>query len=149
LGAQTLRQWLQEQRGPYTGTWYATAYSEKGQSIKHDTFCLKQRGDRITGTISRTFPEEQNYRRWHLSATVIGNELYGSFWPTRRDITSYGSWCLKQDTDDRFVGYYLSWKHESHDDLTRTEALKTTKCTLERYRTSGNYVDSTVRARKS
>lgn len=145
---RTLQEWHQELRGPYTGTWYGTAYSEQGEPIKHDTFCLKQRGDKITGTISRTFPQEENYRKWQLSAMVIGNELYGSFWPTEKSIVSYGSWCLKQDTDDRFIGYYLSWKHETHTDLTRTETLKTTRCTLDRYRTSRRDVGPTSQSRK-
>lgn len=131
---QRLYQRITEQRAPFTGTWYGAIYDDESQIVKRDVFRMKQRGDTVTGVISRTSPPDQTHRKWHFSGKIRGRQFFATFWSVTRDIPSYGCWYLTQISDDRFVGHYLSLQQTLRNDGTLIEVMKSIRCSLERER---------------
>jgi hypothetical protein len=130
---QKAYQYLMEIRAPYTGTWYDSLYDEHGNVVKRDVLKIRQRGDTLTGNISRISPTEQQHRKWLFSGRLRSNNFFAIFWSTSHDVQSYGSWYLTQVDDDHFTGYYLSLHRTTRNDKIMDE-LKPIKATIERHR---------------
>lgn len=130
---QKAYQYLTEIRAPYTGIWYDSIYDEQGNVIKKDMLNIRQRGDILTGKITRISPIEQQHRKWLFSGRLRGNHFFAVFWSISHDVQSYGSWYLTQIDDDHFTGYYLSL-HRITKNEKILEVLKPIKATIERQR---------------
>lgn len=98
---------IKEKKAPYTGIWEDKIYDTNNNMVKKDYFYLKQKGNIITGTAKRVFPENQNYRRYEVYGRLSGKDFVAIFWATDRSVLSYGCWFITQVNDSTFKGHYL------------------------------------------
>jgi hypothetical protein len=114
-------QWIfgkvQEKTGGYSGVWEHQIFDNAGQVVKRDRMDLKQRGDRVFGSIERTFPSSLAHRRWRMEGRLRGKDFFATFWSLDQSVPSYGCWYLHQTGDDSFCGYYLRLTEENHKDI--------------------------------
>ena len=97
---------IKRKKSPFTGIWEDEIY-ENGIIVKKDIFFLKQKGDLITGTAKRIFPDDQTERRYDIQGKIIGHDFVAFFGATNKIALSYGSWFLSQVNDTTFDGNYL------------------------------------------
>jgi len=51
-----------EERAPLTGSWENHIFDEAGTLVKRDALDVRQRGERINGSIRRVEPSDQTHR---------------------------------------------------------------------------------------
>jgi hypothetical protein len=117
LIAQWAYRKYQEKTGGYSGLWEHRIFDAAGQVVKRDRMVLKQRGDRVYGSIERTYPPTHVHRRWRMEGRLRGRDFFATFWSLDPTIPSYGCWYLHQANDESFSGYYLRLTEENHKDI--------------------------------
>lgn len=93
----------------YSGIWEDTIPSKPdGSPEKHDEFIIKynKRTNTISGTIKRTFPQNQTNRTWVMNGVIDDGYFIASFW---HDGPHKSNGCIyaKLTDDNRYDGYYL------------------------------------------
>lgn len=104
---------------PYSGEWEDLIPAKPdGSPEKRDIFTIKhnRRDNRITGTIRRISPLEQNTRKWVLNGVIDDGYFIASFW---RHGPQKSNGCLyaKLTADNTYEGYYLE-EHNGTIDQT-------------------------------
>lgn len=113
---------IQEHGEPFTGTWYAKIYNDSGGVAKRDMILVRQRGERLEGTIKREFPIEQREKRWHFRARCRSNVVFGIFWAVDTRVVSFGTFTLRYATDGEYHGFYM--RHLSKETAVGTHQDK-------------------------
>jgi hypothetical protein len=98
---------IQERGAPFTGTWYATIYDDAGVPIKRDIVDVRQRGERLEGTIRRKVPIDQHEKKWQFRARCRSNVIFGMFWSLDTGIVSFGTFTLRYADDGEYHGFYM------------------------------------------
>ena len=102
----------------FGGTLYAILSPSGGKPERIEEMQVRQRGQRISGSIRRVAPASERGRTWKLEGYVHGNVITALFFPTnpRTDSSSYGIIALHRDatvTDcGVWRGYYI--RPDSH-----------------------------------
>jgi hypothetical protein len=98
-----------ERRGKFAGHWIDEIFDPNNEIVKRDEIEMNQRGQEISGTIRRIFPEDQNYRRYKFRGLIRGESILVVFWSIDENIRSFGSWNVHHTGDFIYEGYYLSY----------------------------------------
>ena len=124
LSAYIYKFW-KERKSPYTGIWEDEIYVNNCV-IKKDIFYLKQKGNIITGTAKRTYPEDQKQRRYEIQGRLLGKDFVALFWATNQTALSYGCWFITQTNDTTFEGHYLKFaqKGNRRTPITRAKLIR-------------------------
>jgi hypothetical protein len=106
FGAQELITFFRYRKRALTGNWEQII--EDGQTIKRDLVRCRHVGDKLSGTIERLEPADQNYKRWKFEAQQRGSMIFGTFWTTDlRNNESYGTIQHYLITNSRLEGFYV------------------------------------------
>lgn len=120
-----------KQNSPYTGIWEDEIYvnNVNNDVVKKDIFYLKQKGNKITGTAKRIYPEDQNERRYEIQGRLLGKDFVALFWATNQTALSYGCWFITQIDDITFEGHYLKFskKGNKRTPMTRAKLIRSKK----------------------
>lgn len=116
---------IRSRHGEMHGKWYEVLDEYNGLKERLDVVIIKQRGNRIYGSMKRLLPTEESHRRWCFEGYVRGNHMVVIFHikNPRADPASYGTVVLRRDMSNRnevvWRGCYTRPEFTSNEDIDR------------------------------
>jgi len=108
----------------FAGKLYAVLPPSGGKMERQDRMRIRQKGQRITGSIKRIRPHAERGYRWKMNGYSHGNTIVAVFFTMapRKDSSSYGVMVMHRDPDIKecavWKGYYV------RPDLYGLESIK-------------------------
>lgn len=94
----------------YSGEWQSSILDNNGIVIKKDNLLLVEKYGKITGTMKRIIPVEQNHREWLVSGFAQKGHILLAIIAKDENQASDGSVYVMQKYDERdntYDGFYL------------------------------------------
>lgn len=111
------------ERSDFNGKWETCLYDTNNIVIKKDITKVRhnRKSNWLYGTVGRTFPLNQTYRKWKMKGMLVGSNIICLVW-SKQIITSFNCAYFHQTKDYYYDGYYLKF----NDNTNKIEKCKIT-----------------------